>query len=388
MPGVSVNVQPAILDWAMQKAQMGSASSSVIDMIAKWISGEKTPTFNQIEDVSRKISIPFGYFFLDEPPVEECKIVDFRTIDSISVHNPSRNLIDTVDLMSSVQEWMAEYNKDNGASKYVFVGSAKISDGVAFTADVIRQELGLSLNWFDDLRSSAEAFRSLRNSIMNLGVLVMMNGVVGNNTHRTLSVEEFRAFTLIDLYAPLIFINSRDTENGKLFSLLHELVHVWIGKDNFYNDTYGISQKVSKEEQFCNAVAAEILVPDSIFSAEWSKQSGSTEHIISELGKRFVCSRFVLLRKALDTGKIDQTEYGRLLKLFQKQFKAAQHQRQDKGSGGGDFYRTLSTKWDKRFIQALYASAQSGRTQYRDAYRLTNTTGKTFHELVGKAGGI
>ena len=65
MPGVSVNVQPVILDWAMKKAQMGSANSSVIDMIAKWISGEKTPTFNQIEDVSIKINIPFGYFFLD-----------------------------------------------------------------------------------------------------------------------------------------------------------------------------------------------------------------------------------------------------------------------------------------------------------------------------------
>ena len=290
--------------------------------------------------------------------------------------------------MSSVQEWMVEYNKDNGASGYVFVGSVKISDGVAFTADVIRQELGLTLNWFDNSKSSVEAFRSLRNSIMNLGVLVMMNGVVGNNTHRTLSVEEFRAFTLIDPYAPLIFINSRDTENGKLFSLLHELVHVWIGKDSFYNYIYGASQKASKEEQFCNAVAAEILVPDSIFSTEWSKQSGSTENTISELGKRFVCSRFVLLRKALDIGKIDQREYGRLLNLFQKQFRAAKDQKQEKGSGGGDFYRTLRAKWDKRFIQALYASAQSGRTQYRDVYRLTNTTGKTFHELVGKAGGI
>ena len=388
MPGVSVNVQPAILDWAMQKAQMGSASSSVVDMIAKWISGEKTPTFNQIEDVSRKISIPFGYFFLDEPPVEECKIVDFRTVDSISVHNPSRNLIDTVDLMSSVQEWMAEYNKDNGISGYAFVGSIRISDGVTLAADFIRKALGLSLNWFDDYKSSAEAFKSLRNAIMDLGILVMMNGVVGNNTHRVLSVEEFRAFTLIDPFAPLIFINSRDTDNGKLFSLLHELVHVWIGKDSFYNDTYGTSQKVSKEEQFCNAVAAEILLPDSVFSAEWSKQSGGTENIITELGKYFVCSRFVLLRKALDTGIISQSEFGRLLNLFQKQFKEIQDQKQLKASGGGDYHRTLSNKWDRRFIQALYASAQSGRTQYRDAYRLTNTTGKTFHEPVGKAGSI
>lgn len=388
MPGVSVNVQPAILNWAMQKAQMVSASSSVIETIAKWISGEKTPTFNQIEDISKKISIPFGYFFLEKPPVEECKIVEFRTVDSISLQNPSRNLIDTVDLMSSVQEWMTEYNKDNGAVEYPFVGCAKISDDVIATADRIRKELGLNLNWFDEFKSTADAYRSLRNSIMNLGVLVMMNGVVGNNTHRTLNVDEFRAFTLVNSYAPLIFINSRDTENGKLFSLLHELVHIWIGIDNFYNDTYGTSQKVSKEEQFCNAVAAEILVPDVLFSKEWSKQSGSSENIINELGKRFVCSRFVLLRKALDNGKIDQCEFGRILDLFQKQYKAIQDQKKNKTSGGGDFYRTLGTKWDRRFIQALYASAQSGRTPYRDVYRMTNTTGKTFHELVGKVGGI
>lgn len=388
MPGVSVNVQPAILDWAMQKAQMARASSSVIDMIGKWISGEKMPTFNQIEEISKKISVPFGYFFLEKPPVEECRIVEFRTVDSISLQNPSRNLIDTVDLMSSVQEWMAEYNKDNGASEYSFVGSAKISDGVVYTAERIRKELGLGLDWFDRVKNSTEAYRSLRNTIMNLGVLVMMNGVVGNNTHRTLDVEEFRAFTLVDPYAPLIFINSRDTQNGKLFSLLHELVHIWIGVDNFYNDTYSISSKVGKEEQFCNAVAAELLVPDELFSKEWSKQSGISENRINELSKRFVCSRFVLVRKALDTGKVDQNEFRELINLLQKQFREARDQKQDTVSGGGDFYRTLGTKWDRRFIQALYASAQSGRIPYRDVYRMTNTTGKTFHELIKKVGGI
>lgn len=387
MAGVSVNVQPAILDWAMQKAQMQATSSSIIDMLAKWISGEKTPTFNQIEDVSKKISIPFGYFFLQEPPVEDCQIVDFRTVDSISIQNPSRELIDTVDLMSSVQEWMADYNRDNGASEYAFVGRANIEDGVKETANSIRTELGISERWFDDFKSAADAFKNLREAIMNIGVLVMMNGVVGNNTRRALNLDEFRAFTLIDKSAPLIFINSRDTDNGRLFSLLHELAHVWIGKDNFYNDRYGVSQRVSKEEQFCNAVAAEILVPNRVFSAEWSKQTGDAESIIKELEKCFVCSRFVLLRKALDTGKIDQTEFGRLLALYQREFKSVQEKQKDKTSGG-DFYRTLSTKWDHRFVRALYASAQSGRTPYRDVYRLTNTTGKTFHELVGKAGGI
>lgn len=387
MPTVSVDIEPEILKWVMKKAQAGNLNCSVIDMIEKWISGEKTPTFNQIEEISRKTSIPFGYFFLEEPPIEECKIVDFRTIDSIAVQNPSRNLIDTVDLMSSVQEWMADYNKENGNTKYNFVGCALISNGVQATANAIRDELGIRLKWFEDFSNASEGYRSLRNTVTNLGVLVMMNGVVGNNTHRVLNVDEFRAFTLINPHAPLIFINSRDTENGKLFSLLHELVHIWIGKDSFYNDRYGISQINSNEERFCNAVAAEILVPDSVFSDEWSKQSGDTERIINELGKKFICSRFVLLRKALDTEKISKGEYGKLINLFKKQFIKNQEQKQRKTSGG-DFYRTLATKWDRRFIKALYSSAQIGKTPYRDVYRLTNTNGKTFHMLVEKGGSI
>lgn len=387
MASVSVKVNPIILNWLMQKAQQGNMGNSVIDLIQKWISGEKEPTFSQIEKISKQTNIPFGYFFLDKPPVDDCKIVDFRTVDSYSIQNPSRNLIDTVDLMSGVQEWMAEYNKDNGASEYTFVGSLKTDNGVMPAADIIRKELHLSLNWFKDFKNAKEAFNSLRNSIADLGILVMMNGIVGNNTHRTLSVSEFRAFTLIDPYAPLIFINSRDTENGKLFSLLHELVHVWIGKDNFYNDTHGVSQKVNKEEQFCNAVAAEILVPDSVFFDEWSKKDGDSETTIYALEKEFICSRFTLLIKAFNTGKIGKKEFRRLLDVFKEQFEAIQNQKQDKVSkGGGDFYRTLATKWDKRVIQAMYIGAQSGRNQYRDVYRLTNTNGKTFHELVRKVG--
>lgn len=386
MPSVSVKVNPTILNWLMQKAQQGNVGSSVIDLIKKWISGEKEPTFSQIETVSKKTSIPFGYFFLDKPPVEECKIVDFRTVDSISIQNPSRDLIDTVDLMCSVQEWMSEYNKDNGVSGYTFVGSIKTTDDVIHTAKTIRKELNLNLNWFEDFRDAREAFNSLRNTIADLGVIVMMNGIVGNNTHRTLNVSEFRAFALTDPYAPLIFINSRDADNGKLFSLLHELVHVWIGKDNFYNDVYGLSQKVSKEEQFCNAVAAEILVPDSIFIDEWYRQTGSNETIIYELEKKFICSSFTLLIKALNTRRIEKAEFNRLLNLFKGQFEAMLNQKQEKISGGGDFYRTLATKWDRKVIQAMYSGVQSGRNQYRDVYRLTNTNGKTFHELVRKVG--
>lgn len=383
MQGLSVKVNPAILNWALKKAQLSAVvNTAVIEELSRWISGEKTPTFSQIEQVSKKIRVPFGYFFLQDPPEEVFTLVDFRTVDSIHINNPSRDLLDTVDLMSSVQDWMADYVKESGADINAVVGTVRITDDVKHTATTIRKELGLAIDWYKNHKQATEAFKHLRDSIMELGVLIMMNGVVGNNNHRVLDVEEFRAFTLINPYAPLIFINSRDAENGKLFSLLHEYVHVLIGKDSFYNDVYGTAARVSKEEQFCNAVAAEILVPENDFIVEWKKRRGKTEEIIDVLAKSFICSRFVLLRKALTLRMIGQAEYDRVNSLLQMNLE------KQKKSSGGDFYRNLNVKWDRRVIQALYVSAQSGRTQYRDIYRLTNTNGKTFHAFIERLGGI
>ena len=387
MAGVTVKVQHNILNWVMKKAEDEVVSTSVLELLKKWISGEKTPTFNQIETVSKKVNIPFGYFFLNEPPVEECDIVEYRTIDSVSVNDPSRNLIDTVDMMSNVQEWMAEYNKENLAEGYSFVGRASKQHNVRAVVKDILSELDMPEDWFAEFKNASDAFRYIRSKLTAIGILVMMNGVVGNNTHRKLDIEEFRAFTLIDKYAPLIFINSADTNNGKLFSLLHETVHVWIGKNSFYNDYYGNSDLVGKDEQFCNAVAAEILVPDAFFASKWDELVGDPQERIEELSKYFVCSNFVLLRKALSCKKISRDDYNSLSALYKAMFHKNKTANEKKGSGE-DFYRTLNSKWDRRFVLALAASAKSGQTLYSDAYRLTNTTGKTFHELVGKAGGV
>ena len=124
MASINVTIKPEIISWVLQTVQFENVASSAIELLNKWQSGEKTPTFNQVEDISKKTNIPFGYFFLDKPPVEQCPIVDYRTANSIAIPEPSRNLMDTLDLMIDIQNWMTDYVIENGQDELFYVGSA------------------------------------------------------------------------------------------------------------------------------------------------------------------------------------------------------------------------------------------------------------------------
>ena len=147
--------------------------------------------------------------------------------DSIELKNPSRNLIDTLHDMDQVQTWMHEYLVSEANSPLAFVGDLKSVSSFEMFAQKVRSLLGISYEWY-------------------------------------------RAFSVIDAYAPLIFINFNDSINGRLFSLLHEFSHICIGENSLFNDRYSNGKKVNKTETLCNAVAAEILVPQTAFINSWN----------------------------------------------------------------------------------------------------------------------
>lgn len=387
MAGISVKVKPEIINWILQTIQFDSVASSAIDLLNKWQTGEKTPTFNQVEDISKKTNIPFGYFFLDKPPVEECPIVNYRTLDSLTIPEPSRNLIDTLDLMTDIQNWMTEYVVENGQEELDYVGSAENVNDVILIADKIRKTIGIDKEWYTIGGSAADSFRYLKSSLGEIGIIVMMSGIVGNNTRRKLNVEEFRAFTLVNKLAPLIFINTCDSDAGKLFSLLHELTHIWLGVNSFYNDFVSNGDTDNAIEITCNAVAAEILVPNDIFINKWNDIKGTITEKTEALSKAFRCSQYVIARKALNNNKITKKIYVEIIAILTEQYKKWKEQQNANESSGGNFYRTLGSKLDHRFVYALASSAKEGRTQYTEVYRLTNTNRKTFGKLLADIGG-
>lgn len=383
MPVVNVNIQPEIIRWALSQTQNEKLGDKLLNNIIQWLNGTKTPTFNQIEDFSRKANIPLGYFFLQTPPVEQMNLLEYRTVGSIQLSSPSRNLIDTVHEMENIQDWMKDYCQELGFDVLSLVGCMKDTRDVQAIVDRIRKDLDLDTTWYEKCRNSREAFGFIGGQLETCGVVVMMNGVVGKNTHRALDINEFRAFAMADEWAPLIFINAVDSSGARLFSLLHETAHIWIGIDDLYNDRHNCIDGVNDVEILCNAVAGELIVPKRVFLNKWD--AGTTdlyEHIV-DLARYFRCGESVIARKALDCKKITQDVYN---KVVQAAIDNYHQMKENRESSGGNYYNTMSSRLDGRFVKALCESINMGRTSYTEAYRLTNTSRKTFSEVAQHLG--
>ena len=380
MPMTRVEISPNIFDWILKTAPLEGVDDKTMANFHDWKNNEKQPTFNQIEDFSKKTRIPLGYFFLDTPPVEQYPLLKFRTINSATKTNPSRDLIDTYYHMTAVQDWMREYLIEAGNEKLNFIGSLKNEKKADKIAAVIRSTINLENDWYTKSKTSENSFNILRQCFEEIGILVMKNGIVGQNTHRPLDIQEFRAFTLLDDYAPLVFINNKDKDGGQLFSLLHEIVHIWLGINSFYNDTHGISFNIDPLETICNAVAAELLVPRENFIERWNDGNNMViEENIDKLVKHFKCGRSVIIRKAYDNKLITMEQFKELTNYI-----IAVYRKDKPKSKGGDHYKTLESRYSPRFILALANSINEGRTLYKEVSKLTGANRVIFEKFVSE----
>jgi Zn-dependent peptidase ImmA (M78 family) len=256
-----------------------------------------------------------------------------------------------------------------------FVGSLSQNLPIVEAANRVREVINFDES--QQARTWEDALRLQIEQIENAGVLVLRNGIVGNNTHRPLSVDEFRGFALADAYAPLIFINARDAKGAQMFTLAHELVHIWVGVSGISNleKTYADHDDV---ERFCNQVAAELLVPAAELQEQWSQVS-SRDDWLQPLTRRFKVSSLVILRRLNDGALISPSTFQQRYQAEQARFHAAATEQ----DGGGDFYRTQRSRLSKQFLQALVESTLEGRTPYRDALRLLGLSKvETFQALA------
>ena len=370
-----VAVKPELLRWACERAgyQPGDLAARFRQLPA-WERGEKRPTFKQLEAFAKATHTPFGYLFLPEPPEEPLPIPDFRTVRDAGLRRPTPDLLDVVYLCQHRQDWYRDFARAGGMESLPFVGAVTVNDDVVRTAATMRETLGFDLDARRQMPTWTEALRRFIEQADALGVLVMVSGVVGSNNRRKLDPEEFRGFALADPLAPLVFINGADTKAAQMFTLAHELAHIWLGQ-TAVSDSRPAEAPAQVVEHWCNRVAAELLVPLESFRAEHNRRAELRDEL-ERLALRFKVSTLVVLRRMHDAGTLRGDAYWNAYEEEVRRLREL-----PKGSGG-DFYLTLGARVSKRFARALVLSTLEGQTLYRDAFRMLGIKrDATFREL-------
>ena len=375
-----VEVNPEILRWACERAGWNTMIvAEKVPQLPAWERGEKHPTLKQLEKFAKRVHAPLGYFFLPAPPEEKLPVPDFRTTGNYRISQPSPDLLETLYICQQRQEWYREFSLLIKEDTCDFVGSATLHDDPVVIAERITATLGFDIENRKKATTWREALREFITLTDAAGIMTMVSGVVGSNTHRKLDYEEFRGFALADDRAPLVFINGSDTKSAQMFTLAHELAHIWLGKTGV-SDQAPVSVPTNDIEKWCNSVAAEILVPIEVFKAEYTA-SNALPGEIDRLARVFKVSTLVIIRRLSDSGFITRPRYK---EIYDEELTRLLEM---KKGAGGNYYSTQPARVSKRFARALIISASEGQTLYRDALQLLGMKKmSTFNELSARLG--
>lgn len=349
---------------------LDTAKTAKFSRLDQWIKGIQFPTFNQLADYAKAVNLPFGYFFLDELPERPYPIPHFRTKEKGSFR-PSAELFDTIYDVKERQAWVRDLLVESGVEPLYFAATVSTADNVVRTANMLREILHLVPDWAQRLKSWKDAFRLLVDRAEMAGIFVISNGVVGNNPHRKLNVEEFRGFVLYDDIAPFIFVNGSDFVAGKTFTLVHEMAHILVGVSASF-DLKELRAGDQAIEVFCDNVAAEFLVPTAELLPAY-RQIGLNYNL---LARTFKVSRLVIARRLLDLEVISKDEFFQLYNSW-----ADEYLKKEKGGEGGHFYNTSALRVGRRFFDVISTAVKRDKILYRDAFRLTGLSPKTYDEF-------
>jgi len=368
-----VAVQRKVLRWAVDRSgQTMEDLQGKFPKIGQWATSEVAPTLRQLESLAKATLTPLGFFFLDEPPEEGVPIPHFRTLRDRTRSKPSPDLLESIQVMQRRQAWMHEFLIEQGQDPLPFVRSAQPGDQPVSIAERMRHTLRFEAGWADSRGTWTEALRFLSDAMEKAGILVVVNGIVGNNTHRKLKPSEFRGFVLVDEYAPLVFVNGADSKAAQMFTLAHELAHVFFGSSAAF-DLRDMQPAEDPTEQACNRAAAEFLVPERHLRQVWPSAQDAPDPF-QVIARQFKVSQLVAARRALDLGLIGQTEFLDFYRGYQHNERRTIAARPE----GGDFYANQNLRVGRPFASAIVRAVQEGKLLYSEAYHLTGLYGKTF----------
>ena len=382
-------ITPNVLKWARESARMteetAAAKISVTaEKLKEWEEGESQPTIRQAQSLAKAYKRPFALFFLAEIPRDFQPLQDFRKSGSKELTTSSIFIIREI---QQKQAWISDVYSDNREEKLSFVGRFSIKDNPQHVAKDILKTLKIK----PGIYKTENPIREWIDSAETNGIFVSRTSFI--HSRMKLDSEELQGFAIADPYAPFIFINSDDWNAPQLFTLVHELAHIWIAATGISN---GIEPEITNRDKFnpielfCNEVAANALMPSEIIlNIDRSVFKNSQE--IFKAAKTLGVSSFAFLVRALNLQLVSIPTYQSLKKQadidyqaflkIETERKASLKLKQKEKPGGPNPYLLRLNKNSRLFTQVVLDALRSGFVQPTQASLLLGTPANNFHKL-------
>lgn len=371
-----VSITPEVLRWAVHRTGRtveALSQQSDFQNLPVWIEGTGEPTLRQAEKLAEKAHIPFPFLLLDHPIETHIALPDFRTIGSSGVLHPSPESEQVFNDCQSRLDWHKEYAEDAGLDHVQLLGKYTNTDDPEKAARTLRSVIGWELGKFS---YGDRAIAELTALIEAQGVLFMRSSMVQNNTHRPLDLQEFRGFTLIQDGYALIFINTRDTKSGQIFSLAHELGYVVLEEPGVSGESIDGAPTI---ERWCNCFAAEFLIPEEYLRQEW-RNSGS--EAVKQVAHRLGVSPEAVVWRGVDLRLIPRSKAETMIE-------ECSYKGVEKPAGKGNGINNMRPRLGTRFIRATANAMGSDLLQITDALHLLGlknyNTARKLMNSVSKA---
>ncbi|MCR9153721.1 MAG: XRE family transcriptional regulator [Bacteroidetes bacterium] len=380
-------ITPNVLKWARESARMteeiaASKVSVSVDKLVEWEKGDKQPTIRQAQILAKAYKRPFSILFLPEIPRDFQPLQDFRKNGSKSLSTSSIFIIREI---QQKQSWISETNREGGENKLPFVGRYSLMDNPKVIANDILQTLGIiagnykSNNPMKEWIAKAEA----------KGIFISRTSFI--HSRLRLDSGELQGFAIADPYAPFVFINSDDWGTAQLFTLVHELAHIWIAETGISNSTeldIKTASDFNKVELFCNEIAANVLIPETIIE-NFDRSAFKDSKRLFSAARSIGVSSFSFLVRALNLNIITLPVYSRLKAEAELDFEEhlrneaekKAKQKANENSGGPDYFLLQLNRNSRLFTQTVLDSFRGGIIEPTLASKLLNVQINKFPKL-------
>ncbi|MFY9307681.1 MAG: XRE family transcriptional regulator [Bacteroidia bacterium] len=380
-------ITPNVLKWARESARMteerAAAKVSVsAEKLKEWEAGTSQPTIKQAQTLAKTYKRPFALFFLPEIPRDFQPLQDFRSNDSKALGTGSIFIIREI---QQKQTWISDVNEENNEPKIPFVGKFSINDNPVTIAKDILNTLGIVPGSY----ANDNPIKEWIDKAETKGIFISRTSFI--HSRLKLDSEELQGFAIADPYAPFVFINSDDWNAPQLFTLVHELAHIWIAATGISNDIEpGLKHKdkLHPIELFCNEVAANALIPLEIINSVPTTVFNSSKDVFN-ISKKLGISSFAFLVRAMNLKLISFDKYKELKKAADTEYKAFLKREEEKNAkqklkekkGGPNYYLLQLNKNSRLFTQTVLDAFRGGFIEPTQASTLLNVQINNFHKL-------